>query len=153
MPEASTESTDDIVKTVAKIAGVTLPDNAVDRSHRVGKVSASRQTRDLSILVKFTSYKYKEAMMKARRGLNKMDATKIFPDSQWPALPARSTARIHRLYINEDLTKTRAEVAVRARQLDKLDNRWTRNGYIFVKKGVCTQSLCGKSVFLINVCD
>ena len=39
--------------------------------------------------------------MKARRGLNKIDATKIFPDSQWPALPARSTARVHRLYINE----------------------------------------------------
>ena len=137
MPEASTESTDDIVKTVAKTAGVTLPDNAVDRSHRVGKVSASRQTRDLPILVKFTSYKYKEAMMKARRGLNKMDATKIFPDFQWPALPARYTARVHRLYINEDLT--RAEVAARARQLkrdDKLDNRWTRNGYIFVKNGV-----------------
>ena len=89
MPEASTESTDDIVKTVAKTAGVTLPDNAIDRSHRVGKVSASRQTTDLPILVKFTSYKYKVAMMKARRGLNKMDATKIFPDSQWPALPAR----------------------------------------------------------------
>ena len=93
VPEASTESTDDIVKTVAKTAGVTVPDNAVDRSHRVGKVSASRQTRDLPILVKFTSYKYKEAMMKARRGLNKMDATKIFPDFQWPALPAR--ARMH----------------------------------------------------------
>ena len=130
-------STDDIVKTVAKTIGVTLPDNAIDWSHRVGKVSASRQTRDLPILIKFTSYKYKEAMMKARRGLNKMDATKIFPDSQWPALPARSTARVHRLYINEDLT--RAEVAARARQLkrdDKLDNRWTRNGYIFVKNGV-----------------
>ena len=144
MPEASTESTDDIVKTVAKTAGVTLPDNAVDRSHRVGKVSASRQTRDLSILVKFTSYKYKEAMMKARRGLNKMDATKIFPDSQWPALPARSTARIHRLYINEDRTKTRAEVAARTRQLkrdDKLDNRWTRNGYIFVKNEVSVHGI------------
>ena len=49
----------------------------------------------------------------------------------------RSTARVHRLYINEDLT--RAEVVARARQLkrdDKLDNRWTRNGYIFVKNGV-----------------
>ena len=57
--------------------------------------------------------------MKARRGLNKMDAATIFPDSQWPALPARSTARVHRLYINEDLTKTRAEVAARARQLKR----------------------------------
>ena len=138
MPEVSSESTDDIVKKVAKTIGVTLPDNAIDRSHRVGKVTAGGLKRDRPILVKFTSYKYKEAMMKARRGLNKIDATKIFPDSQWPALPARSTARVHRLYINEDLTKTGAEVAARARQLKrdgKLDDTWTRDGIIFVKKG------------------
>ena len=138
VPEVPSESTDDIVKTVAKTIGVTLPDNAIDRSHRVGKVTAGGVNRDRPILVKFTSYKYKEAMMKARRGLNKIDATKIFPDSQWPALPARSTARVHRLYINEDLTRTRAEVAARARQLKrdgKLDDTWTRDGIIFVKKG------------------
>ena len=67
-----------------------------------------------------------------------INSTRIFPDSQWPALPARSTARVHRLYINEDLTKTRAEVAARARQLKrdgKLDDTWTRDGIIFVKKG------------------
>ena len=42
-----------------------------------------------------------------------------------------------RLYTNEDLTKTRAEVAVRARQLKrdgKLDDTWTRDGYICVQK-------------------
>ena len=105
VPEIPSESTDDIVKTVAKTIGVTLPDNAIDRSHRVGKVTAGGVNRDWPILVKFTSYKYKEAMMKARRGLNKIDATKIFPDSQWPDIPARSTACIHRLYINEDLTR------------------------------------------------
>ena len=105
VPEVPSESTDDIVKTVAKTIGVTLPDNAIDRSHRVGKVTAGGVNRDRPILVKFTSYKYKEAMMKARRGLNKIDATKIFPDSQWPDIPARSTACIHRLYINEDLTR------------------------------------------------
>ena len=138
VPEVPSESTDDIVKTVAKTIGVTLPDNAIDRSHRVGKVTAGGVNRDRPILVKFTSYKYKEAMMKAWRGLNKIDATKIFPDSQWPALPARSTARVHRLYINEDLTRTRSELAARARQLKrdgKLDDTWTRDGIIFVKKG------------------
>ena len=35
VPEVPSESTDDIVKTVAKTIGVTLPDNAIDRSHRV----------------------------------------------------------------------------------------------------------------------
>ena len=81
VPEVSSESTDDIVKTVAKTIGVTLPDNAIDKSHRVGKVTAGGLNRDRPIHVKFTSYKYKEAMMKARRCMNKIDATKIFPDS------------------------------------------------------------------------
>ena len=40
VPEVPAESTDDIVKTVAKTIGVTFPDNAIDRSHRVGKVAA-----------------------------------------------------------------------------------------------------------------
>ena len=81
MPEVSSESTDDTVKTVAKTTCVTLPDNAIDRSHRVGKVTAGGLNRDRPILVKFTSYKYKEAMMKARHCRNKIDATKIFTDS------------------------------------------------------------------------
>ena len=67
MPEVSSESTDDIVKTVAKTVGVTLPDNAIDRSHRVGKVTAGGLNRDRPILV--TSYKYKEAIMKAGTGI------------------------------------------------------------------------------------
>ena len=127
-------------------------DNAIDRSHRVGKVTAGGVNRDRPILVKFTCYKYKEAMMKARCGLNKIDATKIFPDSQWPALPARSTARVHRLYINEDLTRTRAEVTARARQLKrdgKLDDTWV--GIIFVKKGDTGSPPYGKSMFSISV--
>ena len=55
VPEVSSESTDDTVKTVAKTIGVTLPDNAINRSHRVGKVTASGLNRDQPILVKFTS--------------------------------------------------------------------------------------------------
>ena len=122
----------------------------------MGKVTAGGVNRDRPILVKFTSYKYKEAMMKARRGLNKIDATKIFPDSQWPALPARSTARVHRLYINEDLTRTRAEVAARARQLKrdgKLDDTWTREAsFLSRRETLYTGSPpYGKSMFSISV--
>ena len=40
VPEVSSESTDDIVKTVAKTTDVTLPDNAIDRRRRGGKVTA-----------------------------------------------------------------------------------------------------------------
>ena len=90
--------------------------------------------------MKFTPYKHKQALLKARKRLTQTDAAKILPDPEWPSLPATATATgssggsappIHRIYINEDLIKTRAEVAAKARQLKrvgKLDDTWTRNG-------------------------
>lgn len=145
VPEITSENTDEIVKTVAKSIGVTLPDDAIDRSHRVGRVTPGAAQKR-SILVKFTSFKYKEALLKARRRLNQVDAAKLLPDPEWPPLPATATAAgssnssaspVHRIFINEDLTKIRAEVAAKARQLKrngKVDDTWIRDGIIFVKK-------------------
>ena len=72
---------------------------------------------------------------------------KSFPTQNAPPpLPATATAAgssnslalpIHRVYINEDLTKTRAEVAAKARQLKrdgKVDDTWIRDDFIVVKK-------------------
>ena len=39
IPESAEENTGDIVKAVAKSVGVNLTDEAIDRSHRVGKKS------------------------------------------------------------------------------------------------------------------
>ena len=81
VPEISSENTDEIVKTVAKSIGVTLPDDAINRSHRVGRVTPGA-ARKRPILVKFTSFKYKEALSKVRRRLNQVDAAKILPDPE-----------------------------------------------------------------------
>ena len=53
VPESADENTDEIVKAVAKSVGVNLTDDAIDRSHRVGKKSATL-TRDRPILVRLT---------------------------------------------------------------------------------------------------
>ena len=143
IPETTGESTDAIVKQVAASVGVTLTDEAIDRSHRVGKRASGDQTFDRPILVKLTSYRHKEALMKARRGLNKVDAAKLFPNADWPSLPTPSSAvgkaaPVRKIFVNDDLTRTRAKVAARARQLKrekKIDDTWTRDGIIFLKKG------------------
>ena len=144
VPETSKKSTDQVVKTVAQSIGVSLAEDAIDRSHRVGKAT-SGTARERPILVKFTSYKHKEALLKARRRLNQIDAAKILPEPEWPSLPPTATATvtatgssggwvppIHTIYINEELTKTRAEVELK--RVGKLDDTRTRYGFIFVKK-------------------
>ena len=68
--------------------GLDLKDDAIDRSHRKGKKSAT-VTRDGLMLVGLTSYQHREALMKARRALKQMDGAKIVPSAEWPPL-ARS---------------------------------------------------------------
>ena len=120
VPESADENTDEIVKAVAKSVGDDLTDDAIDRSHRVGKKSATA-TRDRPILVRLTSYRHKEALMKARRALKQIDGAKIVPSADWPPLARNSgssaTPASRKIFINEDLTRIRAHVAAKARQL------------------------------------
>ena len=122
VPESADENIDKIVKAVAKSVGVDLTDDAMDRSDRVGKKSATA-TRDRPILVRRTSYRHKEALMKARRALKQTDGAKIVPSADWPPLARNSgssaTPASRKIFINEDLTRIRAHVAVKARQLKR----------------------------------
>ena len=115
MPATSTESTDDIVKTVAKTIGVTLADNAIDRSHRWESECRWAEKRPVYFgqvcFLQFYRWslirslaaeviKQKENRLQVHRGddegqawSDKLNATKIFADSQWSSPPAR--ARMH----------------------------------------------------------
>ena len=87
VPETATEGTDVIVKAVAKNIGVSLPKDAIGRIHRVGKVT-SGTTGERLTLVKFTSYKHKEALLKTKRHLNQIDTASSFPTlNGFPCLP------------------------------------------------------------------
>ena len=140
VPESADENSDEIVKAVAKSVGVDLTDDAIDRSDRVGKKSATA-TRNRPILVRLTSYRHKEALMKARRALKQIDGGKIVPSADWPPLARNSgssaTPASRKIFINEDLTRIRAHVAAKARQLERdqrISDAWTRDGFIFIKK-------------------
>ena len=52
--------------------------------------------------------------MKARGGLNKVDAALLSPTADWPSLPTPSSAvgkaaPVRKIFVNDDLTKTRAK--------------------------------------------
>ena len=113
--EALNENTDIVVKELAaRKLSVDISDSDVVRSHRVGRRAEDRSTpRD--IIVRFTTHNTKTSVMRSAR---KLKGTHVF--------------------INEDLTKTRATIAREARTLKrerKISDTWTRDGVIFVKKG------------------
>ncbi|XP_072018137.1 uncharacterized protein [Amphiura filiformis] len=73
IPEHLKECTDTIVKDLAKEKlGITINDSDVDRSHRVGKMNEEKQDgskKHRAILVKFTSYRSRNKVIKARSKL------------------------------------------------------------------------------------
>ena len=84
----------------------------IDRCHPVGKRNADDKPRPL--LVKFLNYGSREKVLKGR---SKLKGSGI--------------------YINEDLTKSRSEIASKCKSLKKekkITNTWIRDGTIFVKR-------------------
>lgn len=113
IPETVNEDTDKAVLHVAETMGVSVSPSEIDRSHRLGKPS-DRQTRD--VLVKFTSYRARERLMKNRRNLK--------------------TSELRGVYVNEDLTKVRSKLLYEARKCvkaNKLLGAWSSDGRILVK--------------------
>lgn len=112
-PEREDESTDNLVLKLANdLLGVELQESDISRSHRVGP-SQARKPR--SVLVKFTSYRARERVYRARMKLK--------------------TSR-EKIFINEDLTKKRGQLAYNARQLKKdqqIQDTWTYDCRVFVK--------------------
>ena len=113
VPETAGENTDAVVQELAaRKLEVRVADHDVVRSHRVGRKTEDRQTpRD--VIVRLTTHNMKATIMQSAR---KLKGTRIF--------------------INEDMTKTRATIAWEARNLKrdkKILDTWTRDGVVFVK--------------------
>ena len=124
-----TENTDRLVLELAAKIGAEIPKFALGRSHRVGpkpkpvkggtdpNTPIAPPANPRPIIVKFISHNFKVHLLQHKKNLKKLKGHK-------------------NIYINEDLTKERAEWAKRARTLkkqDKIKETWTRDGIIFVK--------------------
>lgn len=120
IPETPGENTDDIVIDVAnRLIGTNINIDNIDRSHRVGKPNQAND-KPRVIIVKLTSYKVREKLIKGRKNLRKNPESKS-------------------IYINEDLTSKRANLARRARDLSKdkpeiIASTWTFDGRIYIQE-------------------
>ena len=146
--EKENESTDELVVGVAKIIGVDLKIDEIDRSHRVGRREGERGEKfDRPIIVKFTSYRSKRKLMKDRKNLKDADFSPLFSPTAAESGGAggeREDGEIAdqpkirlKVFINDDLTKARARLAAKARTLKKdkvIADTWVSDGVIIVKK-------------------
>ena len=126
IPEPANEKPQDVQKVVKKLIAddmkVDINDFDFCRMHRVGKakpVSAQHpEGLPRQIIVKFTRYSARRKVMKARKTLKDL------------------TDRPHRIYVNEDLTRKRAQLARLARTAKnnkKIKDTWVFDGKIFIK--------------------
>ena len=113
VPENEAADTDSYVLDLSRAIGAEIALTDIEGSHRVGRPSTGR-TRD--IIVKFASYRTRRKVYGAHI------ATK---DSGYAGI-----------YINEDLTKPRNKLLLKARKMAKtniLKSAWSSNGNILVR--------------------
>ena len=60
------------VKDVFKEIGVAIPDEVIDRAHRIGKVQKSRGKKSQQMIVKFTMWRHRTMVYRARKNAKKV---------------------------------------------------------------------------------
>ena len=119
IPESANEDTDRLVMDTAKLAGVDITRDEIDRSHRVGAVKPGKPR---TLLVRFVSYAKREAFYNARRQLRQ---PRMFEGSTVTAAVASKT------FVADNLTRENQHILYRARQLrkeGKLSAAWSDVG-------------------------
>ena len=117
--EAENENINEIVLGISSRIGANIAPSDIDRLHRVGRKvgrgenQGARRMRD--IIVKFTNYGARLAFLKGRKSLREQNAS---------------------VFINEDLTSARMELAFECRNLKRtkiIKKVWTYNGNVFIE--------------------
>ena len=122
IPEKTNEDVENIVMKLGEAIGADILPDMIDRAHRVGPFKPTNAT-PRPIICKFTGHKQKMILMMKKRKLADIDT--------------RSKFDAEKVYINDDLTRMRAEVAAKARVLKrerKIKDTYVRNGIIFIRK-------------------
>ena len=108
VPESEKEDADELIKTIKTIAkdklDIELQDMDIDRTHRIGRAS----DKPRSILVKFTSYRARNILIKQRR---KLKGSKIS--------------------IHEDLTKRNQELLMKTSKQLGVVSTWSQDGRVY----------------------
>ncbi|KAK3917255.1 Protein unc-13-like protein C [Frankliniella fusca] len=109
--EKENENTNDLVIQVSNEMGVCITNSCIDRSHRVGRRGQGAHPRP--IIVKFTSYAYRNTIFMNKR---KLKGTKIT--------------------VREDLTRTRLQLLKDAASSYSVQNVWSLDGVVMVNVGL-----------------
>ena len=125
IPETTGENTDaKILKLINEQMQIQplITQDDIERSHRLGPTTdRNNRPRTRQVIVRFRSERKRDSVFKARFKLKEFNATHS-PD--------------RRIFINEDLTAYRAQIAAAARLLKKerkINDTWTASGNIMVK--------------------
>ena len=114
VPENATENTDMYVVELARAIEADVSIDDIERSHHVGKPRSFGRPRDM--IVKFVSYRVRRRVYGAR---------------------TKTKDKGYRgVYINEDLTKPRSKLLLKARKMVKLGqltSAWSSDGTILVR--------------------
>ena len=106
------EDTDELIVTMAEQFGVELTPGDIDRPHRVGPPTS---TNPRPVLIRFTSHQVGN------------ECAKPVP---------KLKDKVQRIFLNEDLTRSRAQSASKSRLLkieSKIIDTWTYDGCVFIK--------------------
>ncbi len=120
IPEEDGEDTNKLVLKLAATIGVVMVNEHIDISHRVPKYPPTRQETPRPIIVRFVSNSSLRSMLGGRRKLREH----------------REETSNKKLFINEDLTRSRALLAKRARTLvaeKRAESTWVTGGVILIK--------------------
>ena len=117
LPESDNENCDNtVIKFARDNLKIDLKPQEIDRSHRLpGKQTQTNNPRPRNIIVKFTSYNSRRKVFENRKELKHCK---------------------DRIFINEQLTKTRNDLFYEARKLvkeNKVKSAWTNDGNILIR--------------------
>ena len=124
IPETASEDTDRLVMDTAKLAGVELTKEDIDRSHRVGVVKPGKPR---TLIVRLNSYSKREAFYNARKNLRQ---PRSFEGS------SVSAAVASKVFVTDNLTRENQFILYKARQYrkdGKLYAAWSDVGKLKVR--------------------
>ena len=124
IPDSDGEDTDSLIITLINEQINVEPrvqNTDIERSHRVGpKLDKQGRRRVRPIIVRFAKERTRDVVYRARFRLKDVNAKRP----------------LEKIFINEDLTSTRASLAAEARSIKKagkIQDTWTYNGNILIK--------------------
>lgn len=130
--ETISEIKQNIIKTV-KNAGVTIVESDIDACHRVGKVLHNNR-HPRSIIMKFVRRQTKYDILKSKKSLKDDKGNQV--------------------YVSEDLTKYRVQLAYDCRELKKngrIKDTWVANGNVIMKHNDDTRTVVKRNSQLENI--